>query len=73
MSAYPKLTDGENGSASDVEIDVSRTHNPDAWQQLFDRGMDEWDGTVDPDPYKYTCEGHQPAPTCTTRRSSYPP
>jgi len=56
MSAYPKLTDGENGSASDVEIDVSRTHNPDAWQQLFDRGMDEWDGTVDPDPYKYTCE-----------------
>ncbi|MCU4799006.1 hypothetical protein OB920_01270 [Halobacteria archaeon HArc-gm2] len=52
MSAYPKLTDGENGSASDVTIDVSRTHNPDAWQQLFDREMDEWTGGGG----TYTCD-----------------
>jgi len=51
MSAYPRLTEPENGSASDVTIHVGDTYNSDAWDQLFDREMDEWTGGSG----SYTC------------------
>lgn len=52
-STYPDLTAGENGSASSVEIDVSGTQNPAAWNQLFDREMEGWSGSGP----TYTCDG----------------
>lgn len=42
-SVYPDLQGGENGSASAVEINVAGTHNSAAWNQLFDRHMEEWE------------------------------
>lgn len=53
-SVYPDLMAGENGAASQVEVNVTDTHNPAVWNQLFDSEMDEWGSSGR---NAYTCSG----------------
>lgn len=46
-SVYPDPIDGETGSADEVTVDVGETHNPDAWEQLFDGRFTDWSRSGD--------------------------